>query len=64
MKKSKIFKGVKVHIPKETDSNIAVCGAPIAGQMVSAYCRDAVSCRTCRKSKEFKALPIPLKNKD
>ena len=49
--------GWKCHIRSDSDWNTAVCGAAVAGQGLSAFCREVITCRSCRKHEKFKTLP-------
>lgn len=57
MKTPKRSFGKKCHIPSAENPHVACCGAPIAGQNLSAYCRSVITCRSCKKSAEYKKLP-------
>lgn len=46
---------VKCCVPSD-NPKLAACGAPFNGMYRTAYCKEAVTCKKCRKTKEFKTL--------
>lgn len=47
----------KVCVSSFDNPKIAACGGPYNDFYITPYCREVITCKKCRKTKEFKNLP-------